>query len=38
VWGFDWDERWLQCCISLAFGGMFLLLSILVAAKVRYVK
>ncbi len=38
LWGFDYDERWLQCFISLAFTGFFMLIAVVAGAKVRHVK
>ena len=38
TWGFHWDERWLQCFISLAFAGFWILIAMFAGAKIRYVK
>ena len=38
VWDFDWDERWLQCFIALAYAGIFILLAVYAGAKIRYIK
>ena len=38
IWGYFWSERWLQCLISLAFTGVFMLVAIRAGAKIRYVK
>ena len=38
LWGFDWDERWLQCFSALAFGGVFLALAVFAGAKFRFIQ
>ena len=38
IWGFDWDDRLLQCFIPLIFAAAFLAGAVWAAAKLRFTK